>query len=73
MLWEQKVVLMYFNPRSPCGERQLTISTMIEQTAISIHALRAESDIEYAILNLCAAISIHALRAESDIFLAKLR
>ena len=56
-----------FYPRSPCGERPLPYHHRAAMTAISIHALLAESD--------CAAckgkfvlhgISIHALLAESD-------
>ena len=39
----------YFYPRSPCGERPFGITAPHRQTAISIHALLAESDI-YLIL-----------------------
>ena len=34
----------YFNPRSPCGERQQTSDAVDDARAISIHALLAESD-----------------------------
>ena len=34
----------HFNPRSPCGERQAETSRLRCRVAISIHALRVESD-----------------------------
>ena len=34
----------YFNPRSPCGERQYHILINYKEIGISIHALRVESD-----------------------------
>ena len=56
----------YFYPRSPCGERRNRIRQPIASSAISIHALLAESDNSaYGALD-GASISIHALLAESD-------
>ena len=56
-----------FYPRSPCGERLSDKVPLAESTAISIHALLAESDgIHYDNYNLHCVISIHALLAESD-------
>ena len=57
----------YFYPRSPCGERRVTSSTVIVILRISIHALLAESDTgERASIKPIFRISIHALLAESD-------
>ena len=56
----------YFYPRSPCGERHGIQSGAQQATAISIHALLAESDGFYADMMALTAISIHALLAESD-------
>ena len=58
--------LVYFYPRSPCGERRQTKQTCRAEISISIHALLAESDsfIVYSITG--KYISIHALLAESD-------
>ena len=39
------VVIYYFNPRSPRGERQPGVLRMIVSISISIHALRGESDL----------------------------
>ena len=36
---------VYFYPRSPCGERPRQTSRLLQGSAISIHALLAESDI----------------------------
>ena len=33
----------YFNPRSPCGERQFAVMCLRRRPNISIHALREES------------------------------
>ena len=57
----------YFYPRSPCGERRLSMSAAPLARRISIHALLAESDIQPQAAVLVAAISIHALLAESDL------
>ena len=55
-----------FYPRSPCGERRVTVLGVQHRAGISIHALLAESD-HYDNYNLhCVEISIHALLAESD-------
>ena len=35
----------YFNPRSPCGERQVATASSWEKFVISIHAPRVGSDI----------------------------
>ena len=34
----------YFYPRSPCGERRVTVLGIQHKVGISIHALLAESD-----------------------------
>ena len=36
---------LYFNPRSPCGERLAFFSSLEAPSTISIHALLAESDV----------------------------
>ena len=58
---------LHFYPRSPHGERQDLVNNHDITVAISIHALRMESDI---IIFICQDgrydISIHALRMESD-------
>ena len=56
----------YFYPRSPCGERLRGISSGRAETAISIHALLAESDKLVKTDTSEHLISIHALLAESD-------
>ena len=38
------LAVIYFYPRSPCGERRLNFCQNFFQSAISIHALLAESD-----------------------------
>ena len=55
-----------FYPRSPCGERPGSVRGISSGTAISIHALLAESDTRRASRQQPAGISIHALLAESD-------
>ena len=57
----------YFNPRSPKGERLLGATPYCNAVAISIHALRKESDQVARRLGQEFGISIHALRKESDI------
>ena len=37
-------MVVYFYPRSPCGERRVTVLGVQHRTGISIHALLAESD-----------------------------
>ena len=37
-------LIVYFNPRSPCGERQTSHAPLEEDREISIHAPRAGSD-----------------------------
>ena len=56
----------YFYPRSPCGERRVTVLGVQHRTGISIHALLAESDAYIPACVVGAPISIHALLAESD-------
>ena len=41
---QHQASLQHFYPRSPCGERRVTSSTVIVILRISIHALLAESD-----------------------------
>ena len=56
----------HFYPRSPCGERRCQTLSDCRYTAISIHALLAESDNSLLTSVVSSAISIHALLAESD-------
>ena len=58
--------VVYFYPRSPCGERPAKHTNLTSHISISIHALLAESDVHYDNYNLHCTISIHALLAESD-------
>ena len=55
-----------FYPCSPCGERPYYMQWDITDTAISIHALLAESDRTGKRAARKNIISIHALLAESD-------
>ena len=58
----------HFYPRSPCGERRVTVLGIQHRVGISIHALLAESDLAYPDMIICTnVISIHALLAESDV------
>ena len=56
----------YFNPRSPCGERQQDIDTLYAYIQISIHAPRVGSDIIFHNPYSRLTISIHAPRVGSD-------
>ena len=38
--------ILYFYPRSPCGERRVYLASQTFDIDISIHALLAESDVE---------------------------
>ena len=59
--------LLYFYPRSPCGERRQHRQSNPAGHRISIHALLAESDkSSWSLTRLNRNISIHALLAESD-------
>ena len=58
--------IMYFYPRSPCGERRYWPCVHVVGRSISIHALLAESDTDEVLTNDEQTISIHALLAESD-------
>ena len=60
------MLLLYFYPRSPCGERPGHKVVIFLLVPISIHALLAESDSRAMKLTLSSRISIHALLAESD-------
>ena len=62
------LMLDYFYPRSPCGERPLGVEPKKHNTEISIHALLAESDTPAVLVITGVAISIHALLAESDAY-----
>ena len=55
-----------FYPRSPCGERRVTVLGIQHRVGISIHALLAESDGLPCPAVQLVLISIHALLAESD-------
>ena len=58
---------MYFNPRSPQGERLSARTRIILLTVISIHAPRRGSDANNnSMLNKRFCISIHAPRRGSD-------
>ena len=56
----------HFYPRSPCGERRVTVLGIQHRVGISIHALLAESDVTRVASTPTTVISIHALLAESD-------
>ena len=58
--------ILYFYPRSPCGERHLAAQRAVRCYTISIHALLAESDQATFCHRWDHHISIHALLAESD-------
>ena len=61
------MVIPYFNPRSPCGERPQAPCGFLSVDCISIHALLAESDAaQTGATAEEMQISIHALLAESD-------
>ena len=60
--------MIYFYPRSPCGERHRDNTQDATPICISIHALLAESDRLRQAVYLLDSISIHALLAESDLF-----
>ncbi len=67
-----RLLSLYFNPRSPCGERRGIPCHVCLHVGISIHALLAESDIIARRREMRAhEISIHALLAESDILRTK--
>ena len=61
-----KYRLLYFNPRSPRGERPFVLRYCYLIYIISIHALREESDRHKYTSYAQYHISIHALREESD-------
>ena len=55
-----------FNPRTPCGVRLNSFSSLVKPVNISIHALLAECDVSVISLKDYTPISIHALLAECD-------
>ena len=57
---------LYFNPRSPCGERLREFKAGNGIFLISIHAPRVGSDHQHHPGNLFLIISIHAPRVGSD-------
>ena len=59
---------VYFNPRSPCGERPGQSAKLYRQQHISIHAPRVGSDATCAPIGAGRGISIHAPRVGSDLF-----
>ena len=61
--WFQK---LYFNPRSPCGERHFIGFNFAKSCEISIHAPRVGSDIKRTENCVNECISIHAPRVGSD-------
>ncbi len=65
-------LLKYFNPRPPRGERHRALPLIVRQFAISIHALREESDPSLRNHPRKLPISIHALREESDLVIASI-
>ena len=59
-------VMVYFYPRSPCGERPISIQCITPSGQfLSTLSLRRATRLN-AIINHCIPISIHALLAESD-------
>ena len=56
----------HFYPRPPCGGRLNVLHQENRERLISIHALRAEGDLNTFRTNDYGRISIHALRAEGD-------
>ena len=61
------ILLLYFNPRSPHGERQTVPSVSRANDTISIHAPRMGSDaIIFLSILTASKISIHAPRMGSD-------
>ena len=56
----------YFNPRSPCGERRVSVDERLPEEKISIHAPRVGSDGTGGAFDKYHNISIHAPRVGSD-------
>ena len=65
--------MMYFNPRSPHGERQNFARIFLHIRYISIHAPRTGSDARFQIKTGLVLISIHAPRTGSDRAICRLR
>ena len=55
-----------FNPRPPCGGRQICTDTVLKNRKISIHAPRAGGDLHCLQVRAAIEISIHAPRAGGD-------
>ena len=68
---ECRSATLNFNPRSPWGERLILVVPKAVPAAISIHALREESDVFSWLCATKCSISIHALREESDLLTIK--
>ena len=60
-------IMTYFNPRSSCEERPLTMFVTLIPYTISIHAPHARSDDRQVTDFLIRVISIHAPHARSDL------
>ena len=58
----------YFNPRTPCGVRQIIFVQGVPQFAISIHAPHAGCDAKITLRRVTIPISIHAPHAGCDKF-----
>ncbi len=61
------LAVIYFNPRSPRGERQDCARFLRFSLNISIHAPRVGSDGDLLESNYAKMISIHAPRVGSDV------
>ena len=67
LLWRYVSAMRYFNPRAPCGARQVGLLRRDFAQLISIHAPRAgRDDLPILPLQDRAKISIHAPRAGRD-------
>ena len=60
------VIQLSFNPRTPCGVRQIMNNQIKLKDTVSIHALLAECDNPGCRMTNCYLVSIHALLAECD-------
>ena len=65
-LLDYRLITLYFNPRSPCGERPEMESITMSIKTILIHAPRVGSDNENGADGGFWVISIHAPRVGSD-------
>ena len=62
----QRLYILYFNPRSPHGERRYLLPALPTSDSISIHAPRMGSDSISSPPSFLILISIHAPRMGSD-------